>query len=820
MKNNKKTLLGIMVLSAMSLMAADNRVIQVTTFEDQNGEDLSKCSLREALVAAKQNIAFGGCSAGNTNRGATDMIQLQAGEYILNSELRPQSMVRIYGATAVDYNQVDPITHRYPSIAPLKTTINAHGNSRIINTSDTQASVALYDVILKNGNAHGGGNANPADAGKGGALFVAGPLAANNVEIQNSHAEQGGAIYVVAHQAERQVNLENAYIHANQAKVGSVLAMDCSANLVNTRSMVKIDRSSIVKNGAANSLSTFDLCGQPDLALTASTIAQNQADTSKGHIFNLSNAENHPLSTLSQVYLQSNTIVENKALSTLFYDNYPRIVLSFNMLAFNQGKSCRYAFPASLEQARNINTIRNALFAMGSATEQGECDLPETANSSYDGAKNLDLTGLSFDQVLQPLQEPSAYNLFLPLYYPKLGSDPAKDLIDVNSMGCSDYEQRGLARVSNATLTLNPDAKNTCEIGSVEVMRLNAADIQSLRNVSYESLFANYQQQIDRIQSAIDQSKDAASSVVSQSRTDLKTMQDLLANTKAKQQYRAIYVDPFAMALKQDEPTADGKFVQLRQLNSDNFSISTEVLGIGAISGSGTTFSTDKLTQDPLFKCEWDAQLQRIVMYRLNDKVTEATDSAYCKYTITSKLDSNLHSSGLLEGKFSNIAPIAKDDRVRLEYGTDLKVSFNPLLNDSDAGDGSISTLKENTNKPAFYKDSTGQELAIRFTQVPSGVVLTADREAHCPGDYAREICYGGNIQVQVRNSFSPFDYELKYTIFDHELELSPEATITLENTAKNTNYEASGGGGGSLGFWGMFGLIGLAFYRQRPRKS
>ena len=61
-------------------------------------------------------------------------------------------------------------------------------------------------------------------------------------------------------------------------------------------------------------------------------------------------------------------------------------------------------------------------------------------------------------------------------------------------------------------------------------------------------------------------------------------------------------------------------------------------------------------------------------------KSQKLTDSAYCKYSITSKLDHNLHSSGLLEGKFSNIAPIAKDDRVRLEYGTDLKVSFNPLL--------------------------------------------------------------------------------------------------------------------------------------------
>ena len=68
MKNNKKTLLGIMVMSAMSLMTADNSMIQVTTFEDQNGEDLSKCSLREALVAAKQNIAMWPIVTGKPDR--------------------------------------------------------------------------------------------------------------------------------------------------------------------------------------------------------------------------------------------------------------------------------------------------------------------------------------------------------------------------------------------------------------------------------------------------------------------------------------------------------------------------------------------------------------------------------------------------------------------------------------------------------------------------------------------------------------------------------------------------------------------------------
>ncbi|WP_227591982.1 CSLREA domain-containing protein [Acinetobacter towneri] len=801
----------------MSLMAADDRVIQVTTFEDQNGEDLNNCSLREALVAAKKNIAFGGCSAGNTNRGSTDYIQLKEGEYILNYELRPESMVRIYGAAALDYNQPDPLTHRYPSIAPLKTSINAQGNSRILNTSDTQASVALYDLVLKNGNANGGGNLNAKDQGKGGAVFVAGPLSANNIEIQNSKAEQGGAIYVVAHQTERQVNLENAFIHHNQAKVGSVLAMDCQANLVNTRSVIHVNRSSIIQNGATDSQSTFDLCGQPELKVSTSTIAQNQANANQGHIFNLVHSDQHPLSTLSQVSLESNTIVENQAFSTLFYDQHPRIALFFNVLAFNQGKSCRSAQDLNQQQL-NIATLRNAILPASATAEQGECDLPETASSSYELSKNIDLTGLSFDQLLQPLQTPSAYNLFLPLYYPKVGVDPSKDLIDVEGFGCAEEDQRGLARVSNATLTLNPDAKNSCDIGAVEVMRLNAADITSLSNISYERLLDGYQEQIDRTQASIDQNKTSDQALLTQARADLKTLQDLLNHTKAKQQYRAIYIDPFALALKQDEPTADGQFVQLKQLNSENFSIQTEALGIGAVSGTGTTFNVDKLTQDPLFKCEWDTQLQRILMYRLNDKVTELTDSAYCKYTITSKSDSNHHSSGLLEGKFNNIQPIAKDDHIRMEYGSDLKVSFNPLANDSDGGDGIISTLAENTNKPAFYRDHTGQELAIRFTHIPSSVVLTADRKAPCPGDYARETCYGGNIQVQVRNSFSPFDYELRYTVFDHEQALSEEATITLENTAKNTNYEASSGGGGSLGIWGLMTLLGLVGYRRHTR--
>jgi hypothetical protein len=90
MKNYKKGLLAVMVLAAMSSMAATSNIIKVTTFDDENGENLNQCSLREAIETARKNKSFGGCNVGNPNNGQTDYIQLEAGEYLLTKgELVP-----------------------------------------------------------------------------------------------------------------------------------------------------------------------------------------------------------------------------------------------------------------------------------------------------------------------------------------------------------------------------------------------------------------------------------------------------------------------------------------------------------------------------------------------------------------------------------------------------------------------------------------------------------------------------------------------------------------------------------------------------------
>ena len=58
MKPYQKALLTSLIIAAMPLMAASQTTINVTTTNDENGENPSACSLREALVAASTNRAF------------------------------------------------------------------------------------------------------------------------------------------------------------------------------------------------------------------------------------------------------------------------------------------------------------------------------------------------------------------------------------------------------------------------------------------------------------------------------------------------------------------------------------------------------------------------------------------------------------------------------------------------------------------------------------------------------------------------------------------------------------------------------------------
>lgn len=804
MKNYKKGLLTLMVLSAMSLMAAEDTFIYVTTFDDEDGENLNQCSLREAIKTAADNKAYGGCNAGDTRLGQKDRIQLKEGTYTLKRELVPQSVLEIYGAEPLDYSSKHVLTHTYPATTALKTTISGENQTRIFNSSLSKYGTSFKNIILANGSS----------TGLGGAIYAGADINLNNVAIVNSHAAQGGAIYL---DGDISLNIDHGLIQANLAAQGSVLAMTCQNNLLFTKPTITIQNSSIVGNGATNNASMLEICGEASTVLQTNTIAKNQANTSTGAIIKSisSNTAQPNLSENSTLVLLSNTIVENSAASTLLYDQLGSKNLSFNVLAYNAGQSCRYALNNG-----NVADTKLDIVAMNNALQlsavTGQCNLPKIAYESNTSGSNtnIDVSNISMSTLLTAYTGPSASTEYLPLYYPR-DNQTANDLVNIGAIGCSDVDQRGFSRITDATLILNPSMKNTCDIGSVELMRLTAADIINLKNLSYSQMMDGYQQAIDLYQARIDdQSTDAK--YLTQYQAELTAFKDLKRNTEKYAKYRAIYIDPFALALP-DEQWMNNQS-QVQALNAENYNISTQVLGVGTYSGEGSSFQFIG-DQDPNLKCEWIPELKRIMFYRLDDNLSTIGENALCTYSITSKTDATKTTTGLLSASFANIAPIAKDDTYRLEYGTNQNISLHPLENDFD-DDGPKASIA-GLNKADFYHNEAGQELAIRLDSLPSAMMVDPSvPNGPCPGSAMRDTCYSSNLVVQVKNNYSPFDQVMEYTVFDAEGLASNRAKIYLNNTAKNT--VTSGGGGGSMGWFSLLGLLGLAGnrYQRRGKKA
>ncbi|NNH24938.1 CSLREA domain-containing protein [Acinetobacter terrestris] len=810
MHTYKKGLLCVMVLSAMSLMAAEDRTIYVTTFLDENGENANACSLREAIITAKKNAAYGGCTPGNTVFGQKDYIQLKAGTYKLNSELVPESNVIISGASRENYKEKNKLTQTYPALEGIKTMISGEGRTRIFNTSKTEISFTLNNIQLENGYAGTQAGQN----GRGGAVLIGGDLIFNNGSIVNSKAEvAGGAIYNVALNTEKKISINGSLIQGNTAAKGSVIAMDCYGNMDDTKPVIYFERNSIIKNGSSNSLSSLDFCGSAKVDLLTNTIAQNKASITNGSILRMVTDGLNRLSPYSVITMTSNTIVENEAHSTLLYDENGSKYGAFNVLAFNKGgKSCRYYSNTGVPKENIMFILAKNALNLGTGADQ--CMLPKsTLDATVENTKNIDVSTTSFSTLLSELIPASPYNMFLPLYYPR-NNQTATDLVDVKSSGCSDYDQRLLERADDTVLQLNPDLQSSCDIGSVEQMNLAAVDITDLKNSSLVTLLDYYQSNIDELKELITQSNEKKEDV-EDFKEELTNYENLYKYTKQYQKYRAIYFDPFALAIAGEErvPESTNEEYRIKVLNTQNYDVIAEPFGIGVLNIKDGQPLLNGSMDD--LKCEWKADLKRIMIYRTSGALLENGDNAYCKYTIKEKGGKSQQSSGILKASFSNIAPIATDDNYVLDANQNLSVNVNPLENDNDDGDGLMSTITK--PKAIYHKNDAGQDIPIRFAALPAGLIMKAEHEGPCPEAYIRDKCYGGKIQFTVKNSFSQFDYPIQYAIFDADGGISNEATLSLKNTAKDTN--SSSGGGGSFGIYGLLALAGLGLYRRYRMK-
>lgn len=764
MKNYKKALLALAVLANMPLFAdTTNKRIEVTTFPDEDGENTNACSLREAIKVAETRKSAYGCTVFSLD--TDQVIQLKAGTYTLNKELVPNANISIYGYGEREEDKIwsekNVLTNDYPALPELKTRINAAGKSRIFNTAENQKALFLQNIILENGIA----------SNQGGAIYAGGNVTLLNSQILNSQAPKGGAVFLGGSGVN--LSITHSLLQGNQASAGSVLAMSCKNGTEYAKREVTLTSSSIIKNGSSNSASTFEFCGEPKATFTINTIAQNIASTVNGVILKFTgdaipgNTTNPStiLSGGSSLKLQNNTIVENNAHTTFLYDSLGGKELNFNIIGYNPvGYACRY-LAGSAADLKNSG-LRLSFNALNLSNNTDKCDLPTEVLSSAN--KTIDISGVPFNSLLERHEKAAAVTGFLPLYFPLVAAGK-EDLIDVDPEGkaiCADIDQRGLARLPTNKLYYQPDniARNSCDIGSVELMKLTAGDLRGLGNSSLTTLLEGYQTQYDTAEKNL--TNPLYSYLWNVLKIDLANYKNLLDQTKANAKYRAIYIDLKANGLPL--PNEDSSHL-LKFFNSTDYNISLESVGTGLIDDK--VASTEK--DDKLF-CEWNSALQQIIFYRSDDITTQAGDYNYCKYTISSK-DGSTQSSGLLEARFDNVAPVASDSKVVFQYLANEIIPLNLLKYANDDGDGPANTLITKPNKPQFadlpiYLPSKTSKDGI-FT------VVKADREGPCPGEDKDNTCYGGNIYIQAKNSFNNFNDTLTYYVYDADNKISNAGT-------------------------------------------
>lgn len=823
-----------MMLATMPLLAATSTPIKVTTFDDEDGENLSACSLREAIKTAADRVSFGGCPVTDMSSTSQKVIELEKGTYTLKKELTPYTNISIVGSSPVNWDGknvlLNDVVTQYPAQITLQTTIKAE-NSRIFNTTLGKNALTLTNLILTGGNS----------SDRGGAIYAGADVLLQSSQILNSKAKEGGAIFLAGPSSS--LTLSQSLIQGNQAENGSVLAMSCKNDLQYSIHTINLLSNSFVGNGAANSKSMIEFCGTAKVDLSTNTIAQNTVNSTTGNLIKFSGdtkAGTDPkpddpssiLSSSSSLSLTSNTIVENKAFTTLLYDKLGTKTLAFNIIAYNGGGNsyaCRYLLGAAAElEEVKLNVQYNALVLKEENSTlpiNNVCDVPK--ESLKENKTNINIAKVdNIRTLLGPLQDPTEHTAFLPIYYPEKNAIPVTvgndtklvGLLDTGVSGCSKTDQRGLARITDGTLYYDPNARNTCDIGSVELMKFTAGDITDVSNTSIGGKIADYQVQYDFFNDLVKNPNNPDFLTYYKSRLD--QYQRLLKYTKENLKYRAIYLDlrNYQLPLPQDVQQNDQKkSYKLQFFSPELYEVVAEPLGKGQINDAVTDIDeSDKKN----LVCQWNPDLQQIIFYRKDDTITQAGDQIFCKYTITLKSDKNVKSSGLIKATFTNIAPVVKDTSLTFKYQAKQKLSLNLLDFANDDGDTGVGGAgpESNPNKPHFWKNADGVELPIRLIDVPKNDLgITADRQGPCPVPDQKETCYGGNIYVQEVNTFNPFNFSFKYQVYDANGMISSNtATVRTISTATTTDdTRKASSGGGSLGFYSVFGLLGLLAYRR-----
>lgn len=401
-------------------------ILTVNTTNDEFGENIANCSLREAVESINTYSAFGGCIAGK--RYSTNIIRLENKEYILTrGELTLVTEMTMSGV-GINPDEKDSIKGTKPKRHTPTTIINAQGKSRLFNSATYKPALTLNSVKLINGYSES----------LGGAILAGGSVSTSNVVFENNIAKkEGGALYLIG----KDSTLTTAdSLWQNNSVIqgtGAAIAMSCLDDLKPTTRTIDIIQSSIVLNGNTSSNSIIEACGVLTFNIKASTIGENTANSS-GAIINF----NSNTSAFSSLNIDSSTLVQNKVARIVNLDKVTNITANYTIIAFNEGEGCVGTDNTKLTYFGRYNLFQNCNYL----------SLPMANNTISTDVFLPTPLPIQFANEFNPLGN---YGGYTPTYLPKTTSQYVLDKGDI----CIDRVDQRSSAYSDAII---------CDLGAVE----------------------------------------------------------------------------------------------------------------------------------------------------------------------------------------------------------------------------------------------------------------------------------------------------------------------------------------------------------------